>query len=168
MAINKTYPGPQTVSKRMIVTDALTQNGFGPTFGLTQPANSVVETIFIRVLTAPSIATGCSIGFEAGTDADVDNIVDNDGDADTNDNILDAASDDPGTIPVGTIYKIDENAAAHFGFVTRDFATGDAATEGASEIVTEDTELKFRFRLSNHAITTQGKFEVSFVFRVFE
>ena len=168
MAINKTYPGPQIVSKRMIVTDAFIADGFGPTYGVTQPANSVVESVFIRVLEAPEIATGCSIGFEAGTDADIDNVIDQSGDADGSDNILDAASDDPATIPVGTIYKIDENASAHFGFVTRDFATGDAATEGASEIVTEDTQLKFRFRLSNHAVTTQGKFEVSFVFRGFE
>jgi hypothetical protein len=168
MSINKTLPGPQIVSSRVIARDVLTQNGFGPTFGLNQPANSVVEKVFVRILKAPSIATGCSIGFEAGTDADIDDIVDQDGDADTSDNILDAASDDPGTIPVNTIYQFDSGSAAHFGFVSRDFATGDAATEGATTIVTEDTPIQFRFRLSNHAITTNMDAEVSFIFRVFE
>jgi hypothetical protein len=168
MPFNKTLAGPQLVSKRVLAHDVLAQDGFGPTFGLTQPANSVVESVFIRVLKAPSIATGCSIGFEAGTDADIDNIVDQSGDDDASDNILDAASDDPATIPVNTIYKIDGAADAHFGFVTRDFATGDAATEGASEIVTENTDIQFRFRLSDHAITTNMDCEVSFTFRVFE
>ena len=166
MPINKTYPGPQLVSKRVLAHDVLSQNGFGPSFGLNQPANSVVERVFVRVLKAPSIATGCSIGFEAGTDADIDDVVNQSGDADASDNILDAASDDPGTIPVNTIY--DSSTAANFGFVSRDFATGDAATEGATTIVTTDTALQFRFRLSNHAITTNMDVEVSFLFRVFE
>ena len=166
MAINKTYPGPQLVSKRVLAHDVLSQNGFGPAFGLNQPANSVVERVFVRVLKAPSIATGCSIGFEAGTDADIDDVVNQSGDADASDNILDAASDDPGTIPVNTIY--DSSTATNFGFVSRDFATGDAATEGAPPIVTTDTALQFRFRLSDHAITTNMDVEVSFLFRVFE
>lgn len=166
MSINKTLPGPQLVSSRVIAKDVLTQNGFGPTFGLNQPANSVVEKVYIRILKAPSVATGCSIGFEAGTDADIDDIVNQSGDADATDNILDAASDDPGTIPVNTIY--DSSTATGFGFVSRDFATGDAATEGATTIVTENTPIQFRFRLSDHAITTNMDAEVSFVFRVFE
>ena len=165
MAIIKTYPGPVTVSKRMIVSDALTQNGFGTTFGLTQPANSIVEKVFVRVLTAPVVATGASIGFEAGTDANVDNVVDNNGDADTNDNLLDAASDDPGTIDVNAIFDL---TASNGGYASA-YTGNDGANPGAATgFVTEDTELKFRFRLSDHAITTQGKFEVSFVFRVFE
>ena len=166
MSINKTLPGPQIVSSRVIARDVLTQNGFGPTFGLNQPANSVVEKVFVRILKAPSIATGCSIGFEAGTDADINDIVLQSGDNDASDNILDAASDDPGTIPVNTIY--DSSTATNFGFVSRDFATGDAATEGATTIVTEDTPIQFRFRLSDHVITTNMDAEVSFVFRVFE
>ena len=45
MAINKTYPGPQVVSKRCIVRDALASSGAGPQFGLMQPANSIIEKI---------------------------------------------------------------------------------------------------------------------------
>ena len=166
MSINKTLPGPQLVSSRVIAKDVLKQNGFGPTFGLNQPANSVIEKVYIRILKAPSIATGCSIGFEAGTDADIDDIVDQSGNNDASDNILDAATSNPATIPVNTIY--DSDTATGFGFVSRDFATGDAATEGATTIVTEDTPIQFRFRLSNHAITTNMDAEVSFIFRVFE
>ena len=166
MAINKTYPGPQVVSRKMIVSDALTQDGFGTTFGLEQPAHSLVEKVFVRVLESPVVATGASIGFEAGTDADVDNIVDNNGDADTNDNILDAASADPGTIPVGVVIDM---AGTGGGYLATQYTAPNlAAPAAASGLVTESTELKFRFRLSDHAITTQGKFEVSFVFRVFE
>tara|TARA_R110000851_G_C12730234_1_gene529619 strand:- start:26 stop:523 length:498 start_codon:yes stop_codon:yes gene_type:complete len=165
MPINKTYPGPITVSKRMIVNDALTQDGFGTTFGLTQPANSIVEKVYVRVLTAPVIATGCSLGFEAGTDADVDNVVNQSGDDDASDNILDAASDDPGTIDVNAIFDLTATAGGYASAYT----ANDEANPGiATGFVTEDTELKFRFRLSDHAIATQGKFEVSFVFRVFE
>ena len=154
------------MSKKMIVNDALKQNGFGTTFGLEQPANSVVEKVFVRVLEAPVVATGASLGFEAGTDADIDNVINQSGDADATDNLLDAASDDPGTIDVGAIFDL---TATNGGYVTGQYTPNDDANPAkASGFVTEDTELKFRFRLSNHAITTQGKFEVSFVFRVFE
>ena len=165
MPINKTYPGPQLVSKRVLAHDVLSQDGFGPSFGLNQPANSVVERVFVRVLKAPSIATGCSIGFEAGTDADIDDVVNQSGDADASDNILDAASDDPGTIDVNAIFDLTATAGGYASAYT----ANDEANPGiATGFVTEDTELKFRFRLSDHAIATQGKFEVSFVFRVFE
>ena len=166
MALNKTYPGPVVVSKKMVVSDALKRNGFGTTFGLEQPAHSVVEKVFVRVLEAPVVATGASLGFEAGTDADVDNIVDQNGNNIATDNLLDAASADPGTIPVNSIFDL---TLTDGGYVTGQYSTlDDPAPAAATGFVTDDTELKFRFRLSDHAITTQGKFEVSFVFRVFE
>ena len=166
MAINKTLPGPQVVSKRVIANDVLLQNGFGPSFGLTQPANSIIEKIYVRFLTQPSIATGCSIGFEAGTDADIDDIVNQSGDDDASDNILDAGSADPAIIPVNTIFDLTSSTGG--GWVGQGLATGDAATETASNLVTEETDIQFRFRLSNHAITDNAKVEVSFVFRVFD
>ena len=48
MAINKTYPGPQIVSRRCIVRDALASSGAGPQFGLMQPANSIIEQAYFR------------------------------------------------------------------------------------------------------------------------
>ena len=162
-------PGNVVVSRRILTSEALEKNGFGPTFGLFQPENSIIESVYVRVVEAPMVASGASLGFEMGTDADIDNIIDQSGDADASDNLLDAASDDPGTLPVGTIFEFKSGVDAHLGWAyTPGFATGDAATESASNISSGDTEVKFRFRLSNHAITTQGKFEVTVNFRVFE
>ena len=90
MAINKTLPGPEVVSKKCIVHDALASAGAGPQFGLTQPANSIIEKIYVRVLKAPVIAEG-DIGIEVGTETSTpfDNIIVN---ATGDDNLLDAGT----------------------------------------------------------------------------
>ena len=67
MPFNKTLPGPQIVSRRVIARDALASAAAGPQFGLTQPANSIIEKIYVRVLKAPVIASG-DIGIEVGTE----------------------------------------------------------------------------------------------------
>ena len=137
MAINKTYPGPQVVSKKCIVRDALASSGAGPQFGLMQPANSIIEKIYVRVLKAPVIASG-DIGIEVGTEtsAPFDNIIIN-----------------------GT--------TANTTWAGQGLATGDTTSETASNMVTENTAVNFQFTTST-AVSTNGDFEVSFVFRVFE
>jgi len=160
MAINKTLPGPQVVSKRVIARDALTGSGAGPQFGLTQPANSIIEKIYVRVLKAPVISEG-DIGIEVGTEtsAPFDNIIVN---ATGDDNLLDAGT----TLPVNVLYELTAGTA-DTTWAGQGLATGDGASETASNLVTVDTDVNFQFTTST-AVSTNGDFEVSFVFRVFE
>ena len=161
----KSFPGPQVVSKRIITDEALPavgSSGFGAQHGLTQPANSIIEKIYIRVLEAPTIASG-DIGFEAGTQtaSPFNNIISN---TTGDDNLLDLGT----TLPVNTLFEM-TSTNADTTWAGQGLATGDAASETASNLVTEDTEISFHFKTStNVAADGRGKFEVSFVFRVFE
>ena len=146
MAINKSYPGPQVVSTRFIVADGLVSSGYTPIYGVHQPANSVLEKIFVRVLEAPTIASG-NIALEVGTESD-----------DPND-IIDDATDLNNLLATGTTIAV--NTVLD---MTSDLESGVATT-----LRTEVTDINFRLRAST-AVTagSEGKFEVSFVFRVFE
>ena len=146
MAINKSYPGPQVVSTRFIVADGLVSSDYTPIYGVHQPANSVLEKIFVRVLEAPTITSG-DIALEVGTESDDPNDIIDDG-SDLN-NVLNGAA----TIAVDTVLDM-----------TSDLESGVATT-----LRTEVTDINFRLKTST-AVTagSEGKFEVSFVFRVFE
>ena len=159
----KTFPGPQVVSKRVITDEALPAvgaSGAGAQHGLNQPANSIIEKIYVRVLEAPVIASG-DLGLEVGTEtsAPFDNIIVN---ATGDDNLIDGGT----TLPVNTIFELTAGTA-DTTWAGQGLATGDAASETASNIVTEETAVNFQFTTST-AVSTRGKFEVSFVFRVFE
>lgn len=162
----KSYPGPQVVSKRIVTDEALPavgSSGLGAQHGLTQPANSIIEKIYIRVLEAPVLATAGDIGFEAGTETATpfDNIISN---TTGDDNLLDGGT----TLPVNTLFEL-TSTNADTTWAGQGLATGDAASETASNIVTEDTEISFEFKTSTNVDEDgRGKFEVSFVFRVFE
>ena len=156
--MTKVYPGNATVSNRLVTTEALVSTGSSEIMGLMQPANSIIEKIYVRVLEAPLIATG-NIMLEIGTESDdPDNIVT---DVGGGDNILDGGV----TLPVGTIFDL--TSAAGSTFNTYGKATGDLAAETASDIVSVDTQIYMKWTTST-AVTTAGKFEVSFVYRVFE
>ena len=160
MPFTKTLPGPQLVSKRVIAVDCLTSSAQGPQFGLTQPANSIIEKIYVRVLSAPTIASG-DIGIEVGTETSspFDNIIVN---ANDDDNLLDGGT----TLPVNTLYEL-TGSTADTTWVGQGLATGDTTSESASSIVTEETDINFQFKTST-AVTTNMTAEVSFIFRVFE
>ncbi len=156
--MTKVYPGSVTVSNRLVTTEALVSAGSSEIMGLMQPANSIIENIFVRVLGAPTIASG-NIMLEIGTESDdPDNIVT---DAGGSDNILDGGT----TLPVGTIFDL--TSATGSTFNTYGKATGNASSETVSDIVTVDTQIYMKWTTST-AVTTAGKFEVSFVYRVFE
>ncbi len=144
MAINKSYPGPQVVSRRFIVDDGLTGSGDTAIYGVTQPANSVLEKVFVRVLAAPTLTSG-DISLEVGTESDDPDDIINDTTA--LNNVLDGAV----TIAVNTVKDM-----------TSELESGVATT-----LRTDDTQVNFRLRTST-AVSVAGKFEVSFVFRVFE
>lgn len=151
MALNKKYPGPQVVSTRFIIGDGLVSSAYTPIYGIQQPAYSVLEKVFVRVLEAPTIASG-DIALEVGTESDDPNdIIDDAGDLN---NVLDGAT----TIAVNTVKDL-----------TADLESGVATT-----LRTEDTDINFRLKTSTAVqddaagVAQVGKFEVSFVFRVFE
>ena len=160
MGLTKTYPGPQIVSRRVIARDALASSGAGPQFGLTQPANSIIEKIYVRVLKAPVIGEG-DIGIEVGTETSTpfDNIIVN---ATGDDNLLDAGT----TLPINVLYELTAGTA-NTTWAGQGLATGDTTSETASNLVTVNTDINFQFTTST-AVSTNGDFEVSFVFRVFE
>ncbi len=160
MAFNKTLPGPQVVSRKVIARDALVGSAAGPQFGLTQPANSIIEKIYVRVLKAPVISSG-DIGIEVGTEtsAPFDNIIVN---ATDDDNLLDAGT----TITLNALYEL-TGSTADTTWAGQGLATGDTTSESASNMVTVDTAVNFQFTTST-AVSTNGDFEVSFIFRVFE
>ena len=157
MDINKTYPGPKIVSTRFVTDEAIV-TGLSPVFGITQPANSLLEKIYVRVLEAPIIATG-DISIEVGTETvSPDNIVVNAADKD---NLLDGGT----TLPPQTIFDLTNSTGSTWAGLG--LAAGDTTSENASKLVTQDTQVYFQFETST-AVDTPGKFEVSFVFRVFE
>lgn len=144
MANNKSYPGPQVVSKRFIVADGLTGSGYTDIYGITQPAYSVLEKVFVRVLAAPEITSG-DIALEVGTESsDPNDIID---DTTALNNVLSGGT----TIAVDTVLDL-----------TTDLESGVPTT-----LRTDDTQVNFRFNTST-AVSVAGKFEVSFIFRVFE
>lgn len=156
MATTKVLPGSVLVSNRIISDEVLVQSG-GPVVGTVQPANSIIDKIYLRVIEAPVIASGnimCEIGTESD---DPDNIV---ADTSGSDNILDGGT----TLPVGTIFDLTNSTGSTF--TSQGLATGDAASETASAMVTEDTKIYAKFT-SSTAVTTAGKFELTFVYRVF-
>ena len=156
MATTKVLPGSVLVSNRIISDEVLVKDG-GPVVGAVQPANSIIDKIYLRVIEAPVIASGnimCEIGTESD---DPDNIV---ADAGGSDNILDGGT----TLPVGTIFDLTNSTGSTF--TSQGLATGNAASETASAIVDKDTKVYAKFT-SSTAVTTAGKFELTFVYRVF-
>ena len=146
-------PGTMTSSKKIVISDAITNSG-NTDFSLIQPKDTIVDEVFIRVLTAPVIASG-DIGFTMGYTASGTEVV-----GTGVDNLLDEGT----TLPVGTIFKISGTAGTAFG----DFATGDAASETAHDTLkTADTVLHGRIACTTDA-TTAGKLEVHVVFRYFD
>jgi len=150
------------VSKRVVTDEALPvvgSSGFGPQHGLTQPANSIIEKIFVRILEAPTIAQG-DISFECGTEtaSPFDNIISN---TTNDDNLLDNGT----TLDPKVLFEMTTNADTTWA--GQGVATGDIAAENPSNLVTEDTLINFHFKTSTN-VAARGKFEVSFVFRVFE
>jgi len=160
MGLTKTYSGPQVVSRKVIARDALVSSAAGPQFGLTQPANSIIEKIYVRVLKAPVISSG-DIGIEVGTEtsAPFDNIIVN---ATGDDNLLDNGT----TITLNALYEL-TGGTADTTWAGQGLATGDTTSESASKMVTVATDVNFQFTTST-AVTTNADFEVSFIFRVFE
>ena len=146
-------PGTMTSSKKIVISDAITNSG-NTDFSLIQPKDTIVDEVFIRVLTAPVIASG-DIGFTMGYTASGTEVV-----GTGVDNLLDEGT----TLPVGTIFKISGTAGTAFG----DFATGDAASETAHDTLkTADTVLHGRIACTTDA-TTAGKLEGHVVFRYFD
>jgi hypothetical protein len=137
------------------VTAELTSSG-NTDFGLNQPANTIIEEVYVRVAEAPTITSG-DIGLLLGYNSDH-----------TGTEIVSGGTDcllDEGTtLPANTIYKLSNTTGVTFG---GNYATGDAASETAN--ATYATEAKNIYgRLScSTAASAVGKFEIHVVFRHF-
>jgi len=146
MPFNRQLPGPQVVASKFLAHDVLVQNAYSDIFSVHQPAGSVLEKVFVRVIKAPTLGASGSIALEVGTEtADPNNVID---DTTALNNVLSGST----TIALNTVVDL-----------TSDLESGVPTTFRADE-----TELNFRFKLTNVSVTTNASFEVSFIFRVFE
>jgi len=146
-------PGTMTASKKIVISSAITSTG-NTDFSLTQPKDTIVDEVFIRVLEAPIVATG-DLGFTMGYSASGTEVVGTGAD-----NLLDGGT----TLDVGAIFKMSGNAGTAFG----DFAAGNTTAETVhNTLKTVNTELHGRIAATTDA-TTAGKLEVHVVFRYFD
>lgn len=134
------------MASKFLAHDVLVKNAYSDIFSVHQPAGSVLEKMFVRVIKAPTVAAGGNIAIEVGTEtSDPNDVID---DTTSLNNILANNT----TIALNTVVDL-----------TSDLESGVPTTFRADE-----TELNFRFKLNDVAITTNASFEVSFIFRVFE
>lgn len=64
-----TFPGPVVVSNKVIISDACAESS-NTDFEIDQPANSIIDKVFVRVLGAITVASDVDISFKLGTDSD--------------------------------------------------------------------------------------------------
>ena len=136
--------------RRLIVTDALTSSD-DTTFEIQQPANSIVDAVFVRVLDDLEIASG-NIGVKVGTQAGGDQVVA----ADT-DNLLASGTD----IPAGTVYSLSVDAGVKFQAI--------ANGSPSASVTTEVRDLHFTLSSSTDVASGgNGRIEFSVAYRIFE
>ena len=140
------------------VTAELTSSG-NTDFGLNQPANTIIEEVYVRVAEAPTITSG-DIGLLLGYDSDHTGTQIVSGGTDC---LLDGGT----TLPANTVYKLSNTTGVTFISATDGFATGDAASETANaSYATEAKNIYGRLSCST-AASAVGKFEIHVVFRHF-
>lgn len=146
MPFNKTGPGTVIVSNKFMAYDVLKKNAYSDVYGVTQPENSVLERVFVRVLEAPVFAVASNIALEAGTTFSDPSEIINDGGV--LNNVLSSAL----TLAKDTVLEL----------------TDQLETGVVTDFQSDDREIYFRFKAGNQNVTTAGAFEVSFVYRVFD
>lgn len=154
MATFKSLQGSVSTATCIVIDDAITGSG-NTDFSVNQPANTLVEEVYVRVLEAPTITSG-DIGLTMGYTQSGSEVV---GNTTGVDNLLDGGT----TLPANTVYKMTGNADTSFAA----FATGDAASETAhAAYKTEATGLFGRIATTT-AASAGGKLEIHVVFRHF-
>ena len=143
-------PGSIVSSKRVIVSDALVSNAETIT-EITQPANSVIDGVFFRVIETMTIGSGDNIGVEVGTASSEAQVVDT---------IADGILDGGTSVPAGTIYSLTVLPGAGYE------VTGEAAPDAS---VNNDERTIFCTMIApNQTVSAAGKIEWNIAFRLLD
>lgn len=148
-----TTPGCMTSSHKLTIKDACVQDA-NTDFSFEQPANSIVDAVFVRVVGAITIGGATDIGMNIGTDSDhTGTQIVNDADG-----ILDGSSST--TVNAGVVLKF-----------APDSSTGGAAdsgtTNGTGAFNGSNRRLFGRISTSNNTITGGNELEIHVVYRHF-
>lgn len=154
MATFKSLQGSTSQAVCILIDDAITGSG-NTDFSVNQPANTLVEEVYVRVVEAPTITSG-DIGLTMGYTQSGTEVV---GNSTGVDNLLDGGT----TLPANTVFKMTGNADTSFAA----FATGDAASETAHAAYKTDATTLFGRIATTTAASAGGKLEVHVVFRYF-
>jgi hypothetical protein len=141
-------PGSITATKRVIVSDAITDSG-STEIEIQQPANSIITGCYVRFLDDITVASG-NVGFKMGTVTGGDEVVGLDADG-----FLAAGTD----IPAGTIYTLTTKEAV--GFQSHASATPSAS------VTTDDRTLFFTLSATT-AASTNGRVEITAEYRILD
>jgi hypothetical protein len=154
MATFKSLQGSNTQATCILISDALTGSG-NTDFSVNQPANTLVEEVYVRVVEAPTITSG-DIGLTMGYSQSGSEVV---GNTSGVDNLLDQGT----TLPANTVYKMTGNADTTFAA----FATGDGTSETAHAAYKADDTVLYGRIATSTAVSVGGKLEIHVVFRYF-
>jgi len=148
-----TTPGCMTSSHKQTIKNACVQNA-NTDFEFEQPANSIVDAVFVRVVGAITIGAATDIGMNIGTNSNhTGTEIVNDADG-----ILDGS--DSTTVNAGVVLKFDP-----------DSSTGGAAasgvTNGTGAFTGVSRRLFGRISTSDNTISGGNELEINVVYRHF-
>ncbi len=154
MATFKSLQGSTTQATCIVIDDAVTASG-NTDFSVNQPANTLVEEVYVRVVESPTITSG-DIGLTMGYTQSGSEVV---GNTTGVDNLLDAGT----TMVANAVFKMTGNANTSFAA----FATGDATTAPAHAAYKSEATTLFGRIATSTAASVLGKLEIHVVFRHF-
>ena len=146
-------PGPSVGSERVIARNILS-NGATAVVEIEQPKNTIVESVYVRILDDVTMASAVDIAFQMGTTNTGTDVV-----AAVAAAILDGS--DSVTVSANNVFKFDAVA---------DTAgpTSHGVTNGAGPLKANARTLYAQFGVGADAVSAQGNIEVSVVYRTFE
>jgi|DEB0MinimDraft_10_1074344.scaffolds.fasta_scaffold00579_7 hypothetical protein len=148
-----TFPGPVVVSNKIIISDACAQST-NTNFEIDQPANSIIDKVFVRVLGGITVASAVDVGFNLGTATDhaggqIVGAVAN--------GILDGS--DALTVSAGNVFSF---TVAGGGAATP------GVTNGTGALLSDARTLYGRITTGAAAVTGDNQLEISVVYTIFD
>ena len=148
-----TLPGPSVGQKRVIAKNILS-NGATAVVEIEQPKNTIVESVFVRILDDITVGGAVDCSFQMGTTNSNADIV-----AAVAVAILDGS--DSTTVKKNNVFKFDAVAGTAG-------PTAHGVTNGDGPMPTSARTLHAQFGMGAADVTAQGGIEVSVVYRTFE
>jgi hypothetical protein len=145
-------PGPSVGQTKVVAKDILA-NGATGVVEITQPKNTIIEAVYVRILDDITVASAVDIAFQMGTTNSNSTIV-----AASAAAILDGS--DATTVKANNVFKF-STVAGTAGPSTAGVTNGDGS------FVTDDRTLHAQFTVGAANVTAQGGIEVSCIFRTF-